>query len=71
MPNRRIIYPNDRGGVAVVHPAPGFTVDDLMHIIPAGSHYKIIDLSEIPTDRSMRDAWTYDFTGCPIKEEDK
>ena len=71
MSNRRIIYPNDCGGVAIVHPAPDFTVDDLMHLIPIGSPYAIVDVSEVPSDRSMRDAWVYDFTGCPIKEEDE
>ena len=28
--------------------------------VPAGKPYKIIDVSEIPADRSQRNAWTVD-----------
>jgi hypothetical protein len=62
--NQRIIYPNDDGGVSVVIPAPEFlqthTIDDVIaQSVPEGKPYKIVDVSDIPTDRTFRDAWEY------------
>ena len=60
-----IIYQNDEGGVSVVHP----TVEALsiygieavaIKDVPAGKPFKIIDASEIPTDRTERNLWTID-----------
>ena len=58
--NQRIIFPTDDGGVAVIIPAE--SVEAAMKGIPAGKPYKIVDVSEIPTDRDFRAAWTADFT---------
>ena len=61
--NSRIIYPTDEGGVAVIVPAPecGLTIEEIAaKDVPAGKPYKIVDVSEIPTDRSQRNAWTVD-----------
>ncbi len=55
--NQRIIYPTDDGGVAVIIPAE--SVDAAMKDIPAGKPYQIVDVSEIPTDRTFRGAWTW------------
>ena len=39
------------------------TVDELaQHIVPTGEKYKIVEDSEVSSDRSFRDAWEYDFT---------
>lgn len=61
----RIIYKTDEGGIAVIIPTP--EAIDLLGIeaialkdVPAGKPYKIVDASDIPTDRSQRDAWTVD-----------
>jgi hypothetical protein len=27
--------------------------------VPAGKEFKIVDVSDIPTDRTFRDAWEY------------
>lgn len=59
MENQRIIYPNDEGGVAVIVPDPGATLEDVLKAVPAGKPYKIVDVSEIPSDRLFRDAWSY------------
>ena len=59
MENQRIIYPNNEGGVAVIVPAPGATLEDVLKAVPAGKPYKIVDVSEIPSDRLFRDAWSY------------
>ena len=61
---KRIIYPNDDGGIAVVIPAPStkYTVEQLaLKDVPAGKPYKIIENTDIPTDRTFRNAWEYDF----------
>ena len=60
--NKRIIYPTDEGGVAIIIPAPecGLTIEEIaVKDVPTGKPYKIIDVSEIPTDRTFRDAWEY------------
>ena len=59
MENQRIIYPNEEGGVAIVVPAPGVALEDVLKAVPAGKPYKIVDVSEIPSDRLFRDAWSY------------
>jgi hypothetical protein len=60
--NKRIIYHNDEGGVSIVVPAPDCELS-LEQIagkdVPAGKPYQIVDASEIPDDRSYRNAWTF------------
>ena len=59
--NQRIIYQADDGGVAVIIPAPdcGLTIEQVAaKDVPTGKPYKIVDVSEIPTDLSKREAWT-------------
>lgn len=60
---KRIIYQTDDGGVAVIIPAPEalaiIGIDAIAQKdVPTGKPYKIVDVSEIPTDRSKRAAWT-------------
>jgi hypothetical protein len=55
--NQRIIYPTDDGGVAVIIPAE--SVEAAMKDIPTGKPYQIVDVSEIPSDRTFRGAWTW------------
>ena len=60
--NQRIIYPNDDGGVSVIVPAAdcGLTIEEIAaKDVPAGKPYKIVDASDIPTDRTFRNAWEY------------
>lgn len=60
--NSRIIFPNDEGGVAIIVPAPdcGLTIEEIAaKDVPAGKPYKIIDVSEVPSDRTFRNAWEY------------
>ena len=63
--NQRIIFPNDEGGVSVIIPAPEamslYGIDAIAQKdVPTGKPYKIVDVSEIPADRSQRNAWTVD-----------
>lgn len=59
---KRIIYPNDDGGVSIIIPAPdcGLTIEQIAaKDVPAGKPFKIVDVADIPTDRTFRDAWEY------------
>ena len=60
--DKRIIYTQDDGTVAIVIPADncGLTVEQIKDKdVPTGKTSYIVDKSVIPTDRSFRDAWTY------------
>lgn len=60
--NSRIIYPTDDGGVAIIVPAAecGLTIEQIAaKDVPAGKEYKIVDVSDIPTERLFRNAWEY------------
>jgi hypothetical protein len=60
--NQRIIYPTDDGGVAIIIPAVecGLTIEEIAaKDVPAGKPFKIVDVSDVPTDRTFRDAWEY------------
>jgi hypothetical protein len=60
--NQRVIYPTDDGGVAVVVPAPnsGLTIQEIAaKDVPAGKAYKIVDVADVPSDRTFRGAWEY------------
>jgi hypothetical protein len=62
--NQRIIYPTDDGGVAVIIPAPEYLVDHTIEElaakdVPAGKPYQIVDVADIPEDRTFRNAWEY------------
>ena len=59
--NKRIIYPTDDGGVAIIIPAEcGLTIDEIAaKDVPEGKPYKIVDVADIPSDRTFRDAWEY------------
>lgn len=60
--DQQIIYPLDNGGVAVIIPAPecGWTIEEIAaKDVPAGKSFAIVDVSDIPTDSTFRDAWEY------------
>ena len=59
--NQRIIYRTDDGGVAIVVPADcGLTIQQIAaKDVPSGKPYKIVDVSEIPSDRIFRNAWEW------------
>jgi len=60
--NQRIIYPTGDGGVAVIVPAAecGLTIEQIAaKDVPAGKPFKIVDVADIPTDRTFRNAWEY------------
>ena len=55
--NQRIIYKTPDGGVAVIIPAD--TIEACMKDIPEGAEYAIVDVTDIPSDRTFRGAWTW------------
>lgn len=60
--NQRIIFSNDDGGVSIIVPAPecGLTIEEIAaKDVPAGKPYKIVDVADIPTDRTFRNAWEF------------
>jgi hypothetical protein len=60
--NSRIIYQTDDGGVAVIIPAAecGLSIEQIAaKDVPAGKPYKIVDVVDIPEDRTFRNAWEY------------
>ena len=59
--NKRIVYQNDEGGISIIVPADcGLTIEEIASKdVPKGKEYHIVDVSEIPTDRTFRNAWTW------------
>ena len=60
--NQRIIYSTENGGVAIIIPAAecGLTIEEIaVKDVPDGRPFKIVDVSDIPTDRTFRNAWEY------------
>ena len=63
--NSRIIYKTESGGVAVIVPAPEYlethTIEELAEKdVPPNTPYEIVDVSEIPEDRTWREAWSWE-----------
>ena len=61
---KRIIYPTSDGGVAVIIPTPEYLEDHTIEQlaakdVPDGIEFKIIDATDIPSDRTFRAAWEY------------
>jgi len=61
---KRIIYKNLNNTVSIIVPSPeslqSMTIEQIaLKDVPANTPYKIVDVSEIPTDRTFRNAWEY------------
>jgi hypothetical protein len=58
--NKRIIFPNNSGGVSIVIPSEKISIEQVIaSSVPIGKSYKVVDVSDIPTDRTFRNAWEY------------
>jgi hypothetical protein len=71
MANRLVIFPNDDGGISVLHPAPNtdLTVEQIaVKDVPSGKPFKFITTDQLPVDddgnydRTFRSAWEADFS---------
>ena len=60
--NKRIVYKNDDGTISIIVPAEcGLTIEELAaKDVPAGKEYHIVNASDIPSDRTFRNAWTWE-----------
>jgi hypothetical protein len=59
--NQRIVYQNTDGSIAIITPAPecGLTIEQIaLKDVPFGKPFKIINASDLPSDRASRNAWT-------------
>jgi predicted acetyltransferase len=62
---KRIIYKNPDNTVSIIAPSnealQSMTIEQIAKKdVPTGLKYKIVDVSEIPSDREFRNAWTID-----------
>jgi hypothetical protein len=62
--NKRIIYKNPDNSVSIIVPTQEYlethTIEQLaLKDVPANTPYKIVDVSQIPSDRTFRNAWEY------------
>jgi hypothetical protein len=56
--NQRILYSNEDNSVAVIIPTGELSIEaTAKKDVPTGTAYWIVDVSEIPSDRTDRDAW--------------
>lgn len=60
--DKRIVYTADDGTLAIIIPTDcGLTIEEIAaKDVPSGKTYHIVDKSEIPTDRTFRNAWTWE-----------
>jgi hypothetical protein len=61
---QRIVYENDEGGISIIIPTPEamttMTIEEIASKdVPSGKEYHIVDVSDIPEDRTFRNAWTW------------
>jgi hypothetical protein len=61
----RIIYQTDDGGVAVIIPTPEalkkMSIQEIAKKdVPTGKAFKIVSDSDVPSDRTFRNAWEVD-----------
>ena len=61
--DKRIIFKNTDNTIGIIAPEPDalqtMTVDEIARKdVPTGLSYKIVDVSEISSDRTFRNAWT-------------
>lgn len=62
---KRIIYKTTDGGVAVIVPSDEalnqYGIEAIAKKdVPAGLPYKIVDVADVPSDRTFRNAWEVD-----------
>lgn len=62
---KRILYKTDEGGVAIIIPTPEalqeHTIEEIaLKDVPHNKPFKIVDVSDIPSDRTFRSAWEVD-----------
>jgi hypothetical protein len=60
--NQRIIY-QTQDGVSIIIPTGEIAIEEVARKdVPAGVSYKIVDVGDIPDDRTFRNAWEADMS---------
>jgi hypothetical protein len=59
MINQRVIYSTADNGVAIIVPAPGATLEQVLKAVPAGVAYEVVSVDDVPADRTFRNAWEF------------
>jgi hypothetical protein len=57
---KRVIFRTEDGGVAVIVPSPNceLSIEQVAaKDVPTGVPYKIVDVADVPSDRTFRNAW--------------
>jgi len=65
MSEKVVVFQNEAGGISVVFPVENsvLAIEQIaLKDVPYNIPYKIINATDIPTDRTYRDAWEMDFT---------
>ena len=62
---KKIIYKNLDNTVSIIVPSPNalkiMSIEDIAKKdVPTGLKYKIVEVSEVPSDREFRNAWSVD-----------
>jgi len=59
--DKRIVYKNDDNTISIIVPADcGLTIEEIAaKDVPTGKEYHIVDVADIPTDRTFRNAWEW------------
>lgn len=58
MINKRIAYINEYGTLSIIIPSAECScIEELLKSVPDGLNFKILDSSDIPDDRTFRNAW--------------
>ena len=57
MINKRVVYSPAEGGVAIIVPAPGATLEQVLKAVPEGVPYQVVSVEDVPIDRTFRNAW--------------
>jgi hypothetical protein len=55
---QRILITNDNGAsIGVIVPASQHTAEFCLKDVPVGAKYKVVATSDVPSDRTFRNAW--------------
>jgi hypothetical protein len=62
-----VLFLREDGGVCILIPTGALSLaETIAKDVPVGLPYIPVDRSEVPTDRTFREAWEVDFTGAPV-----
>jgi hypothetical protein len=58
--NYCIVYPAIDGSVSIIFPTGELSIEEIAaKDVPTGMPYTIMNVTDIPEDRTFRDAWEY------------